>query len=131
MAEGPALEKRYPVCPGSWVRIPPSPPFPINLGKGRGSRATFEKDNDTWIPKTERCPSWLKEHDWKSCVSFIAAPRVRIPLSPPHFVLTSCLFLAHKWLLSLSLGRCPLHIVAPLVQVRYKCGQLDGQGKRR
>jgi hypothetical protein len=33
--------------------------------------------------KTERCPSWLKEHDWKSCVSFIAAPRVRIPLSPP------------------------------------------------
>ena len=27
MAEGPALEKRYPVYPGSWVRIPPSPPF--------------------------------------------------------------------------------------------------------
>jgi hypothetical protein len=35
------------------------------------------------IPYAERCPSWLKEHDWKSCVSFIAAPRVRIPLSPP------------------------------------------------
>ena len=32
----------------------------------------------------ERCPSWLKEHDWKSCVSFIAVPRVRIPLSPPN-----------------------------------------------
>ncbi len=32
----------------------------------------------------ERCPSWLKEHDWKSCVLFIAVPRVRIPLSPPH-----------------------------------------------
>jgi hypothetical protein len=31
----------------------------------------------------ERCPSWLKEHDWKSCVLLIAAPRVRIPLSPP------------------------------------------------
>jgi hypothetical protein len=26
VAEGPALEKRYPVYPGSWVRIPPSPP---------------------------------------------------------------------------------------------------------
>ena len=32
---------------------------------------------------TERCPSWLKEHDWKSCVLSQAAPRVRIPLSPP------------------------------------------------
>ena len=31
----------------------------------------------------ERCPSWLKEHDWKSCVLPKAAPRVRIPLSPP------------------------------------------------
>ncbi len=27
VAEGPALEKRYPVYPGSWVRIPPSPPY--------------------------------------------------------------------------------------------------------
>ena len=26
MAEGPALEKRYPAQTGSWVRIPPSPP---------------------------------------------------------------------------------------------------------
>ena len=26
----------------------------------------------------------LKEHDWKSCVLLIAAPRVRIPLSPPY-----------------------------------------------
>jgi hypothetical protein len=25
----------------------------------------------------------LKEHDWKSCGWFIAASRVRIPLSPP------------------------------------------------
>ena len=33
----------------------------------------------------ERCPSWLKEHDWKSCVLFRAAPRVRIPLSPPPY----------------------------------------------
>ena len=31
----------------------------------------------------ERCPSWPKEHDWKSCVLSKAAPRVRIPLSPP------------------------------------------------
>jgi hypothetical protein len=29
VAEGPALEKRYPVYPGSWVRIPPSPPFSV------------------------------------------------------------------------------------------------------
>ncbi len=31
----------------------------------------------------ERCPSWLKEHDWKSCVLPKAVPRVRTPLSPP------------------------------------------------
>ena len=34
----------------------------------------------------ERCPSWPKEHDWKSCVLSKAAPRVRIPLSPPSIV---------------------------------------------
>src|SRR5512147_1836943 len=34
---------------------------------------------------TERCPSWLKEHDWKSCVRPKGVPRVRIPLSPPSF----------------------------------------------
>ena len=31
----------------------------------------------------ERCPSWLKGHDWKSCVPPKVGPRVRIPLSPP------------------------------------------------
>jgi hypothetical protein len=30
----------------------------------------------------ERCPSWPKEHDWKSCVCSKGAPGVRIPLSP-------------------------------------------------
>ncbi len=34
-------------------------------------------------PYAERCPSWPKEHDWKSCVLLIPAPWVRIPLSPP------------------------------------------------
>ena len=34
----------------------------------------------------ERCPSWPKEHDWKSCVGLIALPRVRIPPSPPERV---------------------------------------------
>ena len=32
---------------------------------------------------SERCPSWLKEHDWKSCVRSKGVPRVRIPPSPP------------------------------------------------
>ena len=30
----------------------------------------------------ERCPSWPKEHDWKSCVP-ARVPRVRISSSPP------------------------------------------------
>ena len=33
----------------------------------------------------ERCPSWLKGHDWKSCEGLVASPRVRIPLSPQNF----------------------------------------------
>ena len=33
----------------------------------------------------ERCPSWLKERDWKSRVLLTVVPRVRIPLSPPTF----------------------------------------------
>ena len=32
----------------------------------------------------ERCPSWLKERDWKSRVLLTVVPRVRIPLSPPN-----------------------------------------------
>ena len=37
------------------------------------------------VPKSilERCPSWLKERDWKSRVLLTVVPRVRIPLSPP------------------------------------------------
>jgi hypothetical protein len=58
---------------GSWVRIPPSPPYDGILKKiALASRFS------------ERCPSWPKEHDWKSCVLSKAAPRVRIPLSPPY-----------------------------------------------
>jgi hypothetical protein len=33
---------------------------------------------------TERCPSWLKERDWKSRVLPKVVPGVRIPLSPPY-----------------------------------------------
>ena len=43
----------------------------------------------------ERCPSWLKEHDWKSCVLSKAAPRVRIPLSPPIHPRMSRVAFAH------------------------------------
>jgi hypothetical protein len=38
VAEGPALEKRYPVYPGSWVRIPPSPPL-AESGRRQHSQA--------------------------------------------------------------------------------------------
>ena len=76
MAEGPALEKRYPG---------------LNRDRGfeshplRQHRARVNPPRFTFLlyPLAERCPSWLKEHDWKSCVLLIAAPRVRIPLSPP------------------------------------------------
>ena len=37
----------------------------------------------------ERCPSWLKERDWKSRVLPQVVPGVRIPLSPPYIPLTS------------------------------------------
>jgi hypothetical protein len=37
----------------------------------------------------ERCPSWLKERDWKSRVLPKVVPGVRIPLSPPYIPLTS------------------------------------------
>lgn len=42
--------------------------------------------SDAWHIKLntqqlERCPSWSKEHDWKSCV-LVRVPRVRIPPSP-------------------------------------------------
>ncbi len=80
VAEGPALEKRYPVYPGSWVRIPPSPPFfsaEMFQGTMLGNCRLYFQDD------AERCPSWPKEHDWKSCVPSKAAPWVRIPLSPP------------------------------------------------
>ena len=30
----------------------------------------------------ESCPSWPKEHDWKSCIR-LSVSRVRIPCSPP------------------------------------------------
>ncbi len=36
---------------------------------------------------TERCPSWPKEHDWKSCILPKVVSRVRIPLSPPFPIL--------------------------------------------
>ena len=35
----------------------------------------------------ERCPSWLKERDWKSRVLPKVVPGVRIPLSPPYIPL--------------------------------------------
>jgi hypothetical protein len=44
-------------------------------------RSNFNKNFEKIFK--ERCPSWPKEHDWKSCVLSKAAPRVRIPLSPP------------------------------------------------
>ncbi len=53
--------------------------FPLNTV----NRASEDDSGLQIYAHMERCPSWLKEHDWKSCVSFIAAPRVRIPLSPP------------------------------------------------
>ncbi len=34
------------------------------------------------IALAEMCPSWLKEHDWKSCKR-VSVSRVRIPTSPP------------------------------------------------
>ncbi len=42
--------------------------------------------------KMERCPSWPKGHDWKSCEGPQASPRVRIPLSPLYFIDLSCEF---------------------------------------
>ncbi len=33
---------------------------------------------------TESCPSWPKEHDWKSCRRRKTVSRVRIPRSPPE-----------------------------------------------
>ncbi len=34
----------------------------------------------------EMCPSWLKEHDWKSCKR-VSVSRVRIPTSPPFLLI--------------------------------------------
>ena len=48
--------------------------FISELGEGQKGLADIFK---------ERCPSWPKEHDWKSCVYSKGVPRVRIPLSPP------------------------------------------------
>ena len=68
-AEGPALEKQYPVKNGI-----------VGSNPTLSARWVDTFENST---QPERCPSWLKEHDWKSCVLSKAAPRVRIPLSPP------------------------------------------------
>jgi hypothetical protein len=51
------------------------------------SNLTLSARKIDFIKIKERCPSWLKEHDWKSCVLSQAAPRVRIPLSPPYISL--------------------------------------------
>ncbi len=37
------------------------------------------------VTDAEMCPSWLKEHDWKSCKR-VSVSRVRIPTSPPLFL---------------------------------------------
>ncbi len=39
--------------------------------------------NPTCGANLESCPSWSKEHDWKSCRRLKAVSRVRIPHSPP------------------------------------------------
>ena len=46
----------------------------------------------------ERCPSWSKEHDWKSCIGVKSLSWVRIPLAPLVFrvfttIIGSCAFL--------------------------------------
>ena len=55
----------------------------VNASGGRGLSGAA---SDAWHIKLntqqlERCPSWSKEHDWKSCV-LVRVPRVRIPPSP-------------------------------------------------
>ena len=74
LAEGAGLENRCSVHPSRGFESHPLRHFP---------KKAFTRTVQIGLPHAERCPSWLKEHDWKSCVSFIAAPRVRIPLSPP------------------------------------------------
>ena len=75
-----------------WVQIPPSPPFiqPLIRRVGRDGGRWFYRAQvaESVLQKkrcrfAERCPSWPKEHDWKSCVLLITAPWVRTPLSPP------------------------------------------------
>ena len=39
----------------------------------------------TYHLKWERCPSWPKGRDWKSCIRPKGVSWVRIPLSPPSF----------------------------------------------
>ena len=104
MAEGPALEKRYPAKSGIVGSNPTlSAITGLLLGLKYTLHATANIRNNGLtsivqksLPYAERCPSWLKEHDWKSCVSFIAAPRVRIPLSPPYLFLTPSHFRGTK-----------------------------------
>ena len=57
---------------------------PVLCYKGRTLHQYSERElqADT-TTNPERCPSWLKGHDWKSCVRPKGVPRVRIPLSPP------------------------------------------------
>ena len=72
MVEGPALEKQYPAKSGI-------------VGSNPTLSARQQTDLIPAFTPEERCPSWLKEHDWKSCVLPKAVPRVRIPLSPPFY----------------------------------------------
>jgi hypothetical protein len=67
----------WPVAIGLWPNDDIM--FLITLPKAKSQQPTVFYANKI----KERCPSWLKEHDWKSCVLSQAAPRVRIPLSPP------------------------------------------------
>jgi hypothetical protein len=80
VVEGPALEKRYPAKSGIVGSNPTLSAMKAILAFLR-FLGIFIISIVIQVP--ERCPSWLKEHDWKSCVLPKAVPRVRIPLSPP------------------------------------------------
>jgi hypothetical protein len=57
----------------------------------------------------ERCPSWLKERDWKSRVLPQVVPGVRIPLSPPRNVTTVTF---HNQLIIGLWGFAPIGVLA-------------------
>ncbi len=65
---------------------------PLFAGRGmslESARSPVPPDENALF--MERCPSWLKEHDWKSCGCSKGASGVRIPPSPPLISYCYCL----------------------------------------